>query len=517
MIRGRSLEACTQQYQDLLACPRCHAIRDVRPDNQVFENAKIIELKNLEMHSKITNTNTTLSLEHMKVFVAGKHTLSVGFSEEVEIIGDMYVVSPAWTSSRLWRRWRPRGGLFDDRRGESILYARKMKYTKRERELSITDADIKAIKKFVALPDLVSRLVSMMSPEVYGHNDVKLGLLLLAVGAAPIQKENWYRRHWLNAGLFGDKGTAKTTMAEDAVKLIPGSQQASGQHSTGKGIVAVAEREGESGAFLRTGVATLASNAICTIDEIGNLAFDDQSQFLALMESGVFYFNKMGIRQVIKAKTSFIVTANPMGSGDWSNINSITKDELPLKGQLLDRLDFFFIFRKPRTEASIRDFANNMISLSQKHFSVGPDGKPDFLFLRKYLYYVKKQYGEYDQIDFENMELAEELKNYWSDLTISIANNEAISNRSFESIFRITKAFARLMLKKKVDQEVVRNTIAFVQEMYQKHGVQITEPVDYRGIAYQGICKVIKDYNMHQLWVEGQAKELTEISFNEAR
>ena len=80
---------------------------------------------------------------------------------------------------------------------------------------------------------MISRLVSMMSPEVYGNDEAKLELLLTAVRGAPKQKDNWHRRYWINTGLVEDKGTTKTTLLYDAIKLIPGSQSVSGQHSTG--------------------------------------------------------------------------------------------------------------------------------------------------------------------------------------------------------------------------------------------------------------------------------------------
>lgn len=137
----------------------------------------------------------------------------------------------------------------------------------------------------------------MMSPQIYGHDDVKLGELLQGVGGAPIQKNNPNVRYWINSLLIGDKGTAKTAMAEDAIKLQPGSQIASGQHSTGKGIVAIAEKESGSGngggAFLRAGAATFANNASCLIDEFGIMPYAEQNQILSLMEKGYFNFNKL--------------------------------------------------------------------------------------------------------------------------------------------------------------------------------------------------------------------------------
>ena len=329
-----AFEGGIDEHNRYQRCPTCRGRREIVPDYKKFANAKIVELKNLETsrntNLSVTALNNTLNMERLLALVFDKHTLSVGFGEEVEVIGDQYVLASRALSSRLGR---DNGSEGNNGRAQPILYVRRIKYTKRERELKLTEQDIKSFEKFASLPNPVSRLVSMMSPQVYGHKDAKSGILLVAVGAAPNQKDNWYRRYWLNAGLFGDKGTAKTTLAEDAAKLLPGSQVVSGQHSTGRGVVAIAERESDNagGAILRAGAATLASNAICVVDEIGTMNYENQDQFLSLMEKGYYYFNKLGIRQRIDAKPSFIVTANPMTT-NWKNANKISKDEIPLKG-----------------------------------------------------------------------------------------------------------------------------------------------------------------------------------------
>lgn len=500
-----------QEYSRYQRCASCRGQRDVVPDYKKFENAKTIELKNLNTVGKTSaiTANSTLSMERLTVFVVGKHTLSVGFGEEVEIVGNLYVLASGLLTSRFVGTGSPRIGA-NNGRATPVFYAKRMKYTKRERELRLTEQDVKAIKKFASLSNLIQRLTSMMSPEVYGHNDAKLGLLLVAVGPAPVQRDNWYRRYWLNAGLIGDIGTAKTMLGEDAAKLLPGSQTVSGQHSTGKGIVAVAEKEGDNnGAILRAGAATLANNAICFIDEIGIMNYEDQNQFLSLMEKGYFDFNKLGIRQRIEAKPSFVVTANPM-TGDWQNQEKITQDELPLKGQLLDRLDFFFVLRKPQTPLEREDFANNMLQLSKKHF------KLDFLFLRKYIYYIRSN-SEFLEVSFKDPYCATKLKDFW--INLASANQEVIGNRSFESIFRTAKAFARLMLKNTVDFEVVDQTIKFISDMYEKHGTQITPTIDYRILAYLGICKVVREHSQNLYWARQNydgGVQLSDITFNQA-
>ncbi len=228
------------------------------------------------------------------------------------------------------------------------------------------------------------------------------------------------------------------------------------------------------------------------------------------MEKGYYYFNKLGIRQRIDAKPSFIVTANPMTT-NWKNANKISKDEIPLKAVLIDRLDMFFVFRLPQTQQEIQDFADNMFELSRKHFRL------DFLFLRKYLYYIRRS-GKFDEIDFEKPYLAERLKDFWTDLMS--ANPEAITNRGFESTYRIAKAFARLMLKKTVDSEVVEQTIKYIRDMYLTHGSQIGESVDYRTYTYLAIAKVVKDHSQNMLWAQEQGAigldELDDITFSKA-
>jgi hypothetical protein len=222
-----------EEYNEKARCPACRRPRTATPNYNRFENAKVMQLKNLSCRSNkngkiplAVSANTTLSMEHLTVLVTGKHTLSVGLGEEVEMVGELYVLASGIASSRFGGSGSGGGGNLshagDSGRAQPILYAKRIKYTKRERELNLTPRDIEAIKRFASYPNLVSRLVSMMSPEIYGNDEAKLGLLLTAVKGAPKQKDNWYRRYWINTGLVGDKGTAKTTLLYDAIKLIPG-------------------------------------------------------------------------------------------------------------------------------------------------------------------------------------------------------------------------------------------------------------------------------------------------------
>jgi hypothetical protein len=89
------------EYNRYLQCPCCRQDRELRPDINEFANAKVIELRNINTGKiSLITVNTTLSMEHLAVIVFGKHTLSVGLGEEVEIIGDLYVLASGLAISR---------------------------------------------------------------------------------------------------------------------------------------------------------------------------------------------------------------------------------------------------------------------------------------------------------------------------------------------------------------------------------------------------------------------------------
>jgi DNA replicative helicase MCM subunit Mcm2 (Cdc46/Mcm family) len=499
-------------------CNSCHLPRRIEAGQGRYQSARIIELRNVAINasggnSTNNNPSNTEYLDRLMVLVFGRHAQDIAFSEEVEMIGELQILPSSVIEARRGTgsgRNNP-GHIFAAEPGgkyQKIFYAKHIKYTKRELELHLTERNIIAIKKFASLPNLIPRLVSMFAPNVAGFENAKLGLLLQAVGPAPYQKKNWYRRTWINAGLFGDPGTAKTILGEEAVKLLPGSQTVSGQHSTGKGVVAIAEKEADGSAFVRAGAAVLANNASCFIDEIGSMrSWDDQDQFLDLMNKGYCDFNKLGIRKRIYAKTNFIVGANPT-TFNWQYPDKIDKSELPIKLTLIDRLDFIHIFRDAQGEQDTKEWSAKMFELSQKHINT------DYIFLRKYIHHIRTE-AKFKQVEFADIELAQKLSDAWTE--IKVLYPSLISRRGYESIFRTAKAFARLMCKDVVDNEVIEQTIDFIREMYRAFGTEvINKSMDPQDMVFAEICQVIKSFADGLEYIMTEDESSFDITLNEA-
>jgi DNA replicative helicase MCM subunit Mcm2 (Cdc46/Mcm family) len=75
--------------------------------------------------------------------------------------------------------------------------------------------------------------------------------------------------------LIGPPGVAKSKLARAAVELVSNSRFVTAQNASGKGTTAVIDKENDN-TILRIGAAPQARDAICAINEIGRMDFQDQ-------------------------------------------------------------------------------------------------------------------------------------------------------------------------------------------------------------------------------------------------
>ena len=80
---------------------------------------------------------------------------------------------------------------------------------------------------------------------------------------------------------------AKSRLLRETTKLVPNSRYESGQNSSGKSLTAIVVKEDES-YLLRLGPVPLARQAMCAINELGRMNFEDQAYLLDMMEEGEF-------------------------------------------------------------------------------------------------------------------------------------------------------------------------------------------------------------------------------------
>jgi DNA replicative helicase MCM subunit Mcm2 (Cdc46/Mcm family) len=146
---------------------------------------------------------------------------------------------------------------------------------------------------------------------------------------------------------------------------LQNSRFTAAQTSSAKTIIAIVEVQGDV-KIIRYGAVPLAKDAICVIDEIGAMPFDDQASLFTVMEHGEIPLNKQGESRNIPASTTIIGTSNPKNiDANWKASGKASRDEIPLRRALIDRFDITLKFEDEDTEESANNYAKQKMELGK--------------------------------------------------------------------------------------------------------------------------------------------------------
>ena len=112
-----------------------------------YKNAKLIQLEDTE---KLDEN------ERLDVILYDDMTINVVAGEVVEISGNIQIENKRGSDKN------------KNAKKEVVLHATCIKYLHRK-EFVITPKDVLAFEKFARLPNVIPRFISMVAPNVYGH------------------------------------------------------------------------------------------------------------------------------------------------------------------------------------------------------------------------------------------------------------------------------------------------------------------------------------------------------------
>ena len=210
--------------------------------------------------------------------------------------------------------------------------------------------DIKKWKqeKEIQGKNVIDELVSLMTPEVLGMDNIKKGLLIVDVNAGlRNQPGEFPERQRINGLLIGDPGTAKSALAKKSIAFVPRSQSVSGQSVSGVSLTAVINKEPGGSMSLMLGPLALAKDSICMINELGRLKLDQQPALFDVMEEGKINTVKYGFPGNVECHASVLATANPLNN-KWKHEDKVGAEEFPLLLQVVDRFDLIFVVREDK-------------------------------------------------------------------------------------------------------------------------------------------------------------------------
>jgi DNA replicative helicase MCM subunit Mcm2 (Cdc46/Mcm family) len=345
--------------------------------------------------------------------------------------------------------------------------------------IEITPDDEKKIQEFLIQNKgkVFDALAELYAPSHIGDKDAKKVVLMCAAntGLGPSRR--------INVLFLGETGLAKTALAKDAARLVPGSKFASAMDSTTNSLICVVD--GDTGHF-RFGPLVTANNAICVVDEIGRMPKEEQARLLSAMgPDGTIYFGRFGINRELPATEGFILTANPDSiSGKFRYPDKIDPNEFPFLGPFRDRIDLVVIFRQNRDPTYLRDYGSSKFEDEDSHAAhmrMKKEGE-NYQFLRKWFLEGRKF------VDFKwQPEARMIITEYFTNVMTS--EDSQASNRLHDTLRKCCVAIARLKLKDTIDEDDVKEVIE-LHKNQSKYWSQVEDiPYDPRDLAYQEIVK----------------------------
>lgn len=351
-----------------------------------------------------------------------------------------------------------------------VVHYRRIKSERLHDEASQLKFSAERIDKLKALSTdekIYEKLANSIGPSIFGHLDVKKGVLLQLFGGtrkeAPGKHSDPKLRHFraeLNILLCGDPGTSKSQILQYVHKLVPRGQYTSGKGSSAVGLTAYVTRDLDTKQLvLQTGALVMCDGGICCIDEFDKMSDSTKSVLHEVMEQQTLSIAKAGIVCQLNARTSVLAAANPTES-EWNKDKSVLEN-IRMTDTLLSRFDLIFLLLDPDTEEYDRELATHLVSL---YYKSGADEHCDehlpHDLLKDYIAYARANI--HPKLTEESGKILSE-----SYLALRVGGGKGRVTaypRNLESLIRLSEAHAKMRFSIYVEPDDVMEAVRLTKE-----------------------------------------------------
>lgn len=361
-----------------------------------------------------------------------------------------------------------------------VIHFRKVKSGRLHDEssdLRLNPDRVDKLKSLAKDDAIYDRLANSICPSIFGHIDVKKGVLLQLFGGtrkeAPGRHSDPKLRHFrsdINILLCGDPGTSKSQILQYVYKLVPRGQYTSGKGSSAVGLTAYVTRDVDTRQLvLQTGALVMCDGGICCIDEFDKMSDATRSVLHEVMEQQTLSIAKAGIVCQLNARTSVLAAANPIAS-QWDQDKTII-DNVKMPDTLLSRFDLIFLLLDPNNDAYDKQLAKFLISIYFKNDDENTEELLPHDLLKDYIAYARANI--HPKLTAESARL---LKNEYIGFRKGGDSSKGKINaypRNLESLIRLSEGHAKMRFSAYVEPEDVVEAARLTKEALK---LSITDP-----------------------------------------